>query len=104
MMPLDFKIEFFPEVTIDDGLLLRRHPVTLFPVGDPRGDPVLQVLGVRDDFDIAFLAQRAEPFNCGPKLHAVIRGVRLTAEDFLAMWSIAKDRGPASRSRIAEAC
>jgi len=97
-------IEQFPEIAIDDGLLLRRDPAAFFPVGDPECDAVFHVLGIGDDLNVATFTQRGEAFNSACELHAVVCGVRFATEKFLAMFTVKKYGGPTAGAWISEAC
>src|SRR3569623_126843 len=103
VVPGNFVVERFPQIAIDDRLLLRRNQAALFTVRNPLRDAVFYVLGVGDDFDLALLAQRAKPYNRGCELHAVDGGVGFAAEQFLAMFAVNENRRTSSASWISEA-
>jgi hypothetical protein len=69
-------VEFAPQVLIEDGFLGSSHPATAFPVVNPLGDALAQILTVGDHDDRACVVVRSgglQAFHGGEDLHAVVR-------------------------------
>ena len=96
-------VQCLPEILVDHRLLGRRHPALALPAVNPGGDAVLQVLGIGDHFHLAGFVQRAQAFDGGAQLHAVVGGVRLAIPTFPSCAVVAQNAGPAARAGVAQA-
>ena len=63
LVTLHLMVELFPEILVQDRLLRAGPPTISLPAVNPLGDPVLDVLGIRDDFDRTSFLQPAQALN-----------------------------------------
>src|SRR5215472_8286696 len=91
-----------PEILIRHRLLATRLPTVPFPLMDPFGDSMLDVVGIGHDLDLARFFQCAQPFDGSFELHAIVSSLRLGTEDLALFVAIPEDAGPTAGARIAD--
>ena len=96
-------VQLFPQILIENGLLGAGPPPVALPTVDPLGNPILHVLGIRDDLHLAGFADGFQSLDDGRQLHPIIGGVRNRPSQFARMAVVAQDAGPSSGAGIAEA-
>lgn len=102
-MGLNGQIQPLPEIDIFDRFFLRRLPAALFPVMNPQGNALANVLAVGADNHLAGAFQCFQGDNGRHKLHAVVGGKAVTGAENLLMLLITQNRPIAARTGIAEA-
>ena len=66
-------VELAPQFRVLDSFAIGRFPAVALPAMDPGLDPVLHVLRVGIDVDVAFAVQRFERANDRGELHPIVR-------------------------------
>lgn len=98
-------IKFLPEFLIEDGLFCRRAPAVLFPVENPAGDAVFDILTV--DVHLNWIV--AEPLSvvdcaqgrdCCCEFHAVVGGEFFAAGKFTGLAFSDYYASPAAYARV----
>ena len=96
-------VEVAPEVGVFDRLFFLGFPAVAFPVFDPGGDAVFDVVGIGVEGDFAGFFEDFQGFDGGLKFHAVVGGGGSAAADFQFVRAAGEDGGPAAGTWVAVA-
>lgn len=96
--------EGLPEVHVLDRLVVGSPPTPSDPVGNPFGDAIDDVLGVRIDDQISRSVGIFEGFDRSGQFHAVVGRVSLATKVFCALAGIYYKYSPPTRARIRFTC
>jgi len=88
-MMAERRIQPLPQVDVLNRLLIGGLPAALFPVMDPAGDPLAQVLAVGAERHFTGLRQRFQRHDGRHHLHTVIGGAIKTGAKGFFMLAIA---------------
>src|SRR3954469_6243229 len=95
-VPCGLFIECAPEVGVCDRLLRAGSPAVALPALDPLADALPDVLAVGIERDLARPLQRSQCLDDGGQFHAVVRRLRLAAEQFALVHPATQPGAPAT--------
>lgn len=96
-------VEGDPQLLIFYRLFVSGLPSVLFPVVDPLGDPLPQVLRISVEIHNARFLERSKSLNRRLKLHLVVGSGGVPTGDLFILALKSQDRAPSSRSWISGA-
>ena len=103
LVTLRLEFQFNPQVLIHHRLLAGRDPSLALPTVNPLRDPLHHILRIRSDIYLTQFFEHRQALNGRHQLHAVIRGLRFRAPQFLFVLAKANDAGPTAWTRVANA-
>src|SRR5580704_17109147 len=95
-------VQLMPEILIRDRFLAAGLPAVPFPLMNPLGDPMLDIVGVGHDLYFTRFLQCPQPFDGGFELHSIVSGLLFAAEDLALLAAIPEDAGPTAWAGIAD--
>lgn len=94
-------VEFLPEVAVLHWFFLRGFPAVFFPLVNPAGDAVFDVVGVGGDAQGVRAFDGFEGFYDGGEFHAVVGGVGFGAAEGFFVAAVAHEDAPAADAGVA---
>src|ERR1700693_3242263 len=95
-------VQLMPEILIRYRLLAAGAPAVHFPLMNPLGDSMLDVVGIGHDLYFARFLQCPQPFDGSFELHSIVGGLLFAAEDLALCAAIPEDAGPTAGAGIAD--
>src|ERR1700692_3771948 len=96
-------VQLMPEILIRYRLLATGAPAVHFPLMNPLGDSMLDVVGIGHNLYFAGFLQCSQPFDGSFELHSIVGGLLFAAEDLALFAAIPEDAGPTAWAGIADA-
>src|SRR5580704_4160708 len=84
-------VKLMPEILIRNRLLTAGAPAVHFPLMNPLGDSMLDVVGIGHNLYFAGFLQCSQAFDGSFELHSIIGGLLFAAEDLALCSAIAED-------------
>lgn len=93
-------LKLSPQILVLDSLAVGRAPVVGFPVWQPFGNALTQILGIGEERDVAGIFDGRERRDGGLEFHAIVGGGRLPASQLAHAIAVSKQCRPTARPGI----